>query len=43
MNRNWGSAILLITAGAIFGHIATTGQFPFHRSAGAEPDGRPGQ
>src|SRR5271165_1950285 len=36
MNRNRISALLFITAGAVLGHVAATGHFTFHRSAGAQ-------
>ncbi len=36
MNRNRISALLFITVGAVLGHIAATGHFTFHRSAGAQ-------
>jgi hypothetical protein len=36
MNRNRFSAVLFITAGAVLGHVAATGQFTSHRSAGAQ-------
>ena len=41
MNRNRISALLFITVGAVLGHIAATGHFTFHRSAGAKRAGRP--
>jgi len=45
MNRNRISALLFITVGAVLGHIAATGHFTFHRSAGAQnvPAGLAGQ
>ena len=45
MNRNRISALLFITVGAVLGHIAATGHFTFHRSAGAQnvPTGLAGQ
>ncbi|MGA9926586.1 MAG: arylsulfatase, partial [Isosphaeraceae bacterium] len=45
MNRNRISALLFIAVGAVLGHIAATGHFTFHRSAGAQnvPAGLAGQ
>ncbi len=45
MNRNRISALLFIAVGAVLGHIAATGHFTFHRSAGAQnvPAGIAGQ
>ena len=45
MNRNRISALLFITVGAVLGHVAATGHFTFHRSAGAQnvPAGLAGQ